>query len=162
MRYHVPMPLRWSDLDAYNHVNNARFFSLLEEARVKAFWRGGDDEHRPMGIVDAGAAGGDTLTLIARQEAEYLAPIPYQPQPIDIQLWIGKIGAASAEVCYEVWSPVTGDADDETGRTKYAVAMTTIVFLDAATNRPRRITADERAAWAPYLGAPVAFRGGRG
>ena len=38
MRLHVPTPLRWSDLDAYGHVNNARMLSLLEEARIQAFW----------------------------------------------------------------------------------------------------------------------------
>ena len=160
MRLHIATPLRWSDLDAYNHVNNARFFSLLEEARIKAFWRGDGDDDSPMGIVDAGAAGGDTLTLIARQEVEYLEPIPYQSRPIDIQLWIGRLGAASAEVCYEVWSPAVGDdVSDTSGRTKYAAASTTIVFLDATTQKPRRINDVERAAWEPFVEAPVEFRG---
>ena len=30
------MAVRWSDLDAYGHVNNARFLTLYEEARVAA------------------------------------------------------------------------------------------------------------------------------
>ena len=34
MRYVFDCPLRWSDLDAYGHVNNARFLTLYEEARV--------------------------------------------------------------------------------------------------------------------------------
>ena len=33
----------------------------------------------------------------------------------------------------------------------------TIVLVDAATQRPRRISPEERAAWAPYAEAPVAF-----
>ena len=37
-RLHVPVPVRWSDLDAYEHVNNARMLTLLEEARIAAFW----------------------------------------------------------------------------------------------------------------------------
>lgn len=36
-RLHVPIAVRWSDLDAYEHVNNARMFTLLEEARIAAF-----------------------------------------------------------------------------------------------------------------------------
>ena len=38
MRLHVPIRLRWSDLDAYGHVNNAEMLRLLEEARIQAFW----------------------------------------------------------------------------------------------------------------------------
>jgi acyl-CoA thioester hydrolase len=43
-------------------------------------------------------------------------------------------------------------------RALYTRASTTIVLVDAASERPRRITDDERAAWEPYLEAPVAFR----
>ncbi|OUE16058.1 putative ABC transporter ATP-binding protein [Clavibacter michiganensis subsp. michiganensis] len=42
-RVHVPVHLRWADLDAYDHVNNVEVLRLLEEARVRAFWRGDDD-----------------------------------------------------------------------------------------------------------------------
>lgn len=38
-RLYVPVRLRWSDLDAYAHVNNVEMFRLLEEARITAFWR---------------------------------------------------------------------------------------------------------------------------
>ncbi|HNP15801.1 MAG TPA: thioesterase family protein, partial [Terrimesophilobacter sp.] len=38
MRIHIPIPLRWGDLDAYNHVNNVQMMRILEEARVRALW----------------------------------------------------------------------------------------------------------------------------
>ena len=34
MKYVYECALRWSDMDAYGHVNNARFLTLYEEARV--------------------------------------------------------------------------------------------------------------------------------
>lgn len=160
MRFHVPIRLRWNDLDAYNHVNNARLLSLLEEARVRAFWSNSDGESSPLAVID-GEHGGETQTLIARQEVEYLAPIPYQSRPIDIQMWIGRLGAASCDVQYEVWSPVTGDPDDAEGRLKYTVASTTIVFIDTASRRPRRLREHERDAWGAYVEAPIRFRGRR-
>ena len=52
MRLHVPIALRWSDMDAYNHVNNARIFTLLEEARVRAFWVGEDSAATPLSSAD--------------------------------------------------------------------------------------------------------------
>ena len=42
-------------------------------------------------------------------------------------------------------------------RTLYSRAATTIVLVDAATQRPRRINDRERAAWTPYLDEPVQF-----
>jgi acyl-CoA thioester hydrolase len=35
-RLHIPIHLRWGDLDAFNHVNNASMLKLLEEVRVRA------------------------------------------------------------------------------------------------------------------------------
>ncbi|MET0853514.1 MAG: thioesterase family protein [Microterricola sp.] len=155
MRLHVPTRLRWSDLDAYGHVNNAEMLRLLEEARIEAFWSNDDAHPSAVGASTAvldGRPGASTLTLIARQEIEYLVPIPYLRQPLDIQLWIGHLGGASLEVCYEVRSPA-GGAD----ATLYTRAATTIVLVDAVTERPRRINAEERAAWTPYVDAPVEF-----
>ena len=156
MRLHVPTPLRWSDLDAYGHVNNARMLSLLEEARIQAFWVSDDTSEHAAGastaVLDA-TPGATTITLIARQEVEYLAPIPYQRQPVDIELWIGHMGGASLDVCYEVYSPVGIEP-----RVLYTRAVTTIVLVDAETERPRRMSDAERAAWEPYLGETIAFR----
>ncbi|TFD73473.1 acyl-CoA thioesterase [Cryobacterium gelidum] len=153
MKLHVPIRLRWSDLDAYGHVNNAEMLRLLEEARILAFWVTEDD-----GAIGASTAvldgrpGAATLTLIARQEIEYLAPVPYLRQPLDVRLWLGKLGGASLDVCYEVYSP-----DGVTPELLYARANTTIVLVDAASERPRRINDTERAAWTPYLDAPIEF-----
>ena len=157
MRLHVPIKLRWSDLDAYGHVNNAAMLTILEESRISVFWHGDlgvdgvSDSAAPVG--DGGGPEGDTLTLIGRQEVEYLAPIPYQRQPLDIELWIGHMGGASLDVCYEVFSPAGAEPRD-----LYTRATTTIVLVDAASERPRRIRESERAAWEPYLGEPLAFR----
>ena len=151
MRLPVPVQVRWSDLDAYGHVNNASLLTLLEEARVTAFWAGGPEGSPTTAIIDAGP-GATSVTVIARQEAEYLAQIPHHRQPIIVDMWIGRMGGASLDVCYEVLSP---DASQV-----YARAQTTVVMLDASKGTPRRLTEAERTAWKPYLEAPVAFRRG--
>ncbi|WP_423923391.1 acyl-CoA thioesterase [Frigoribacterium sp. 2-23] len=153
-RLHVPTRLRWSDLDAYGHVNNAAMLRLLEEARIDAFWSRDDPSAEAMAtaVLD-GRTDSQTMTLIARQELEYLLPIPYLRSPLDIQLWIGRLGGASLEVCYEVWSPV-GVAPAQL----FTRASTTIVLVDADTDRPRRISDVERAAWTPFVEEPLTFR----
>jgi len=153
-RIHVPIRLRWSDFDAYAHVNNAEMLRLLEEARIEAFWRpdaDGDADARPTAVLDA-RPGAATLTLIARQEIEYLAPIPYLRSPIDIEMWIGRIGGASIEICYEVYSP-----EGVEPRVLYTVAATTLVMVDAASGRPARVPDELRELFAPYIEAPVTF-----
>jgi len=154
LRLHIPVHLRWGDLDAFNHVNNTSMLKLLEEARVRAFWVPAPGEDAPStAVLDSSILSG-VLTLIARQEIEYLAPVPYQRHPLDVQMWFGKVGGSSIEVCYEGYSPVeTADLE----RVLYARATTVIVKVDAATGRPLRLTAAERDAWAPYVGEPIAY-----
>lgn len=152
-RLHVAIPLRWSDFDAYAHVNNAEMLRILEEARIQAFWR--PDEGSAPGaataILDAWP-GAETISLIARQEIEYLAPIPYMRAPIDIEMWIGRMGGASLEICYEMFSPV-----GVTPRLLFTKAATTLVMVTAATATPQRISDSLREVWAPYVEEPVVF-----
>lgn len=151
-RIEVPIRLRWSDVDAYAHVNNAEMLRLLEEARMEAFWKpDAGVQARPTAVLDA-RPGADTLSLIARQEVEYLAPIPFQRSPIVVELWIGRIGGASIEICYEVYSPAGVEP-----RIRYTIASTTLVIVDAETGRPTRISDELRELFAPYIDEPVRF-----
>lgn len=125
-RYLFKCPLRWSDMDSYGHINNVQYLRLLEEARVS------------MLFVDAKAA--DVMTLekqlvVVRHEIDYLAPLVYRPEPIDIELWTTRVGGASLTVAYEV--------KDETSL--YARARTVLAAIDNGTGRARRLTPDERA-----------------
>lgn len=151
-RLHVPIHLRWGDLDAFNHVNNTSMLKLLEEARVRAFWKAEVGETAPpTAVLNSGIESG-TLTLIARQEIEYLAPVPYQRRPLEVQMWFGKLGGSSLEVCYEVFN----DPENDT-RVLYARSTAVIVLVDAESGRPTRITPEMREAWSPYIGEPIAY-----
>ena len=159
MRLHIPTNIRWSDLDAYGHVNNAAMFGLLEEARIHAFWAGDSghgNDHMATRILEGGPDA-DTFTLIAHQEIEYLAPIPYMREPLDLQMWIGHVGGASLEVCYEIYSPQQ-TATVENPQQLFARATTTIVLVDAKTTKPRRMTDEEREAIAPYVEEGIQFK----
>lgn len=152
-RLTLQIPLRWSDFDAYAHVNNAEMLRLLEEARIQAFWRPdeGVEPTSALAVLDA-RPGAETISLIARQEIEYLAPIPYMRAPIDIEMWIGRIGGASLEICYELYSPA-----GVTPRVLFTKAATTLVMVTAATGRPQRIDDSLRELWSQYVEEPVQF-----
>ncbi len=153
-RLNIEIPLRWSDFDAYAHVNNAEMLRLLEEARIQAFWRpdaGQEATASATAVLDA-RPGAEVISLIARQEIEYAAPIPYMRAPIDIEMWIGRIGGASLEICYELYSPI-----GVTPRVLFTRAATTLVMVAAATGTPQRIPDDLREIFAPYVEDPVRF-----
>lgn len=155
-RIHVPIHLRWGDLDAYNHVNNATMLKLLEEARVRVLWTPEAGEDAPDTAVFAVGPEAQELTVIARQEIEYPRPIPYGREPLDIQMWIGALGGSSLDICYEIFSP-RGAPLGDAGQTLYARASSTVVLVDARSFRPVRLSARMREVWTPYLGEPVVF-----
>lgn len=141
--------MRWSDLDGYGHVNNARLLTLLEEARIQAFWAGGPGGGVPEEMKFSGGLGSDTNTLVVRQEVEYLRPLPFLREPVRIDLWVSKLGGASLDVGYEVF-------DGEGHLTTRA--LTVIVLVDAATLRPRRLTDTERQGWLQWVDDPPVMR----
>ncbi|MFG2108319.1 acyl-CoA thioesterase [Micromonospora chersina] len=140
--------LRWSDLDAYGHVNNSRFLTLYEEARVALMFAGG----RAWGV--GSFADG---VVIRRHEVDYLRPVDYalgrdtaEAAPtVRIELWVEEIKAGSFTVAYELY-----DRDVLASR-----ARSVLVPFDLAAQRPRRISADERAFLLRYApGLPVSAR----
>ena len=113
--------MRWSDMDAYRHINNSAYLAYLEQARVAMFF------FRHEGFSDG--------TVISRHEIDYIRPIVYHPEPLRLELWIDKVGGARFTVRYEVFD----------GDVLAARASTMCVTFDFATDRPRRITPEERA-----------------
>jgi acyl-CoA thioester hydrolase len=114
-------------MDAYGHVNNTAYLAYLEQARVSMFF----DRY------DSSFAGG---TLVTHHEITYLKPVVYHPEPLRLELWVERIRGASFDVRYDVYD----------GLTLAATAATTLVTFDFSTNRPRRLSKDERAILAGY------------
>lgn len=83
-------PLRWSDLDAQGHVNNAVIVDYLQEARV-AFFRSGPAS----GMLESGV-------VVVRHQVEYRAPIDYSDAGLDISLSVVAVGGARFELAYDL------------------------------------------------------------
>ncbi|MFI8306855.1 acyl-CoA thioesterase [Streptomyces sp. NPDC085927] len=120
MRHIYRCPLRWADMDAYGHVNNVVFLRYLEEARIDFLFR--PDKDFQQGSV------------VARHEIDYKRQLVHRHAPVDIELWVTQIRAASFTLTYEV----------KDGDQVYVRASTVIVPFDFEAQRPRRITQEER------------------
>jgi acyl-CoA thioester hydrolase len=132
-RYETSVRVRWSDLDAFGHVNNARALTLLEEARVD--WL----------FVAAAEHGVNRLTdgiVVARLAVAYLRSIVFGAR-VTVSMWVSALAAASFTVDYEVL------ADGQ----RAIEASTVLVPVDPATVRPRRLAADERAYLSRFVAA---------
>jgi acyl-CoA thioester hydrolase len=124
-------PLRWSDMDAFGHVNNVAFLRYLEEARIDFMFR------LAPGEGSASFTGG---SVVARHEIDYLRPLVHRHAPVDIETWVTRMTAASMTVGYEI-------KDDDV---VYARASSVVVPYNLAEGRPRRISAEERAFLEKY------------
>ena len=118
--------MRWSDMDAYRHINNSAYLAYLEQARVAMFF----DRHTTF------ASG----TVIARHEIDYLAPVVYHPEPLRLELWVDAVRGASFTVHYDVFD----------GARLVARARTVCVPFDFEIDRPRRLTDEERTVLAGF------------
>jgi acyl-CoA thioester hydrolase len=111
--------MRWSDMDAYRHINNSAYLAYLEQARVAMFF------HRQESFSSG--------TVIARHEIDYLRPVVYHPQPLRVEMWIERVRGARFTVRYEVF-----DQDRLAAK-----AATLCVRFDFVIDRPRRLTDTE-------------------
>jgi len=139
VRHVFPCPLRWSDMDAFGHVNNVVFLRYLEEARIDFMFR------------LARQAASDAFTggsVVARHEIAYLRPLKHRHEPVTVELWAEKIGAASLTIACEVKDPARRAGEEDT---VYVRASTVVVPYDLERERPRRLTDEEKAFLKEYL-----------
>ena len=121
--------VRYSDLDPQQHVNNVRMLTYLEDARVSFLNYGGVDGGRAFGAL-----------AVARQEADYLAPLLPRSTPVRVELWVTHVGNASFSVAYEI-------LDEER---VYLRARTVLAGFDVLTQSARRLNDTEREMLAEY------------
>jgi acyl-CoA thioester hydrolase len=115
-------------MDAFGHVNNARYLTLFEEARTELIARAANDSE---------LSGLMTGVVVVRHEIDYLRPIDYQPDPVRIDTWIEEVRNVRFRVGYEMF--------DHDGGEIVARARTLLAPYDLDAGRPRRLTDVEKS-----------------
>ena len=108
MRFQNKQYVRWGDLDAFGHVNNATYLVYAQEARFA--WS------KMLEMV------------VARAEVDFIAPIYTGDIYIDVEIWVNKVGNSSFGVTYEM-----KNGDELLARVK-TVQVT--VSMDTKNSRP--------------------------
>jgi len=114
--------VRWDDIDAFGHVNNAKYLTYIQEARF--LWS-------PL-----------LEMVVAKAEVDYLVPIYVGGRFYDIILWVEQIGNSSFTLGYEV----IGD-----NGVVHAKVKTVQVAVSMETKKSRPLTDSERELLNQYL-----------
>ena len=114
MRFQSKQYVRWGDLDAFGHVNNATYLVYAQEARFA--WSK---------MIEM---------VVARAEVDFLAPIYQGDIFLDIEIWVNKIGTSSFGVTYEM----------KNGDELVAVVKSVQVTVSMETKKSRPLNDAER------------------
>lgn len=103
-RHRTPVQVRFGDIDMFQHLNNARYLTFLEQARVKY-------------AIDVMGWDGQNHTLnmiLARVELDFLKPVWLKDRVV-VLTRCGRIGAKSYDFEYLI---VRNDDDEVVAQAK--------------------------------------------
>jgi len=129
MNFETEVPLRFDDLDTYGHVNNVRYGTYLEEARIDYLTEVVGDGDREF------LAGSDDGIVIKTLEIEFEQPVR-SADSVTVGVHVPRLGTTSFPIEYEVLD------DGEVA----ATGETTVVTYDRAAGEPQPIPEDWRDA----------------
>ena len=108
---------RWSDNDAYGHMNNVVYYELVDTV-VNVWLRD---------AVGMKVPGGDVIGLVVETGCVYHASLGW-PEPVDVGLIVERIGNTSITYAVGIFG---ADSDEAAGEARF-----THVYVDAETRRP--------------------------
>ena len=114
--YH-PIEVRYGDLDPQGHVNNARFMTYMEQARIEYVRQSGlweSNSFQDIGII------------LADAQVTFHAPILYA-QSVQVGVRVTRLGNKSMTMEYRIEETQTGQS--------FASGSTVIVTYDYHTER---------------------------
>lgn len=141
---HVAVQVRWRDLDALGHVNNAVYLTYFELARL-AYIRallGADAalDRRTMLPVEF-------QFILAEVNCQFRLPITLHDRPV-AAIWVSQVGRKSFVFQYRI-------TDQEGGRL-FAEGCSTQVWFDYAANESRPVPTAIVARMEALQGAAIA------
>jgi acyl-CoA thioester hydrolase len=127
--------VRWDDIDAFGHVNNAKYLTYIQEARFQwSFYQYAAKNEKPT-LVEM---------VVAKAEVDFLVPIYEGGKFYDVNLWVESIGNSSFVMGYEV----VGD-----NGVVHAKVKSVQVAVSLETKKSRPLTEPEREFLTQYLKA---------
>ncbi len=121
------LDVRWGDLDAFNHVNNATYLDYIQEARLR--W---------LVTLAPGWNDGDVHPVVVNTTVNYRSAIVW-PARLRIELAYGKAGGSSLTLSHRI---VDGNRPD----TVYSDGHVVMVWISRRSGRSVPLPEAVRAA----------------
>lgn len=123
----VTFPVHWGEMDALGHVNNARYFTWFESARIALFGR--------IGVLATREATG-IGPILATTTCDFLRPVTF-PSTVVVGVRVSKVGRTSIAMEYAAW--IEGEPDEPVAR-----GSSVAVMLDYTTSQKVDVPAGVR------------------
>ena len=95
----VEFPIAWGDMDAFQHVNNTRYFRFFEDARIAYFERSG--------VIGSAGMPSGVGPILASTSCRFKYPVSY-PDTVHVGARVVEIGRDRFEMSYLVVSEEAG------------------------------------------------------
>lgn len=132
MIHHSIQPVRWADLDAFGHVNNAAYLVLVQEARADFTWYSRKASGLNPILADM---------VVARAEVDFVEPIYEGGIEVDVAITVCRMGTASFDLHYVI----------SRDGVVFANSKTVQVAVSMETKRSRPLNEEEREFLTRYL-----------
>ena len=130
LAYQLTLPVRWADMDVNGHVNNVRFFTYFESARLA--WL--------QSIRARGERNGQG-SVVAQTTCNYRRSIPY-PETVQVNLYVSSPGRSSYTTHYDLRSATDSGI-------QYADGTAVMVWVDRTTGKSQPLPDYIRAVLEP-------------
>ena len=132
MKYLNKQFVRWDDLDAFGHVNNARYLTFAQEARFIWSTEEFSTAMRESSLIEM---------VVARAEVDFIEPIYDGGRFVDVEISVEKIGNTSFVLLYTI----------SDGGQVFAKMKTVQVAVSMETKKSQPIADEQRAFLTKYL-----------
>jgi acyl-CoA thioester hydrolase len=132
MKYHNQQFVRWDDIDALGHVNNAKYLTYAQEARFHWSWYQFYERNETPFLTEM---------VVARAEVDFILPIYEGGTFVDVYIWVESIGNSSFVLNYEI--SLKG--------VLHARVTSVQVATSTETKKSRRLTDAEREFLKVYM-----------
>ncbi len=116
-RFTINQSVRFRDIDALGHVNNAIYFTYMEEARKEFF----------MQIFNLSSAEGFPF-ILANISCNFNRPVRFEDKSVSVDIWVSKLGRKSFTFKYNIYSQTEPSL-------AFATAESVQVFYDYHSNK---------------------------
>lgn len=111
-RFRMPIAIRYGDMDTLGHVNNAKYLTYIEQARISYI--------RALGLWSGGVS--ELGVIVARTECDYKLPLTLDDGEALVYQRVSRLGSKSFDIEFVI-TRGAGDAEEVAAQGKVVLVV---------------------------------------